>query len=82
MKFRNISPLGSLDIPFLGRTVERGEVFEVSADDAQFFVGQTETFEAVGKSRPSKKPAEGENEAPGEGVEDDLPAEGEKEEQS
>lgn len=32
MRLRNISPLGQIDLPLIGRALEPGEVFEV--DDA------------------------------------------------
>lgn len=54
-KFKNVSPLGALEVPFLGKTVEAGEVFEVSADIAGYFAGQAATFQPVSAPRP--KPA-------------------------
>jgi hypothetical protein len=31
VRLRNVSPLGALDLPLIGRTVEAGEVFDVDA---------------------------------------------------
>ncbi|MBQ9917791.1 MAG: hypothetical protein IJO71_11410 [Microbacterium sp.] len=47
-KFKNVGPLGALDIDVLGlRGVEVGEVFEVPDHLALGFIGQTEIYEAV-----------------------------------
>lgn len=46
-KFKNVSPLGALDIPALGQIVEAGEVFEVPDDLVAALADQTENFEAV-----------------------------------
>ena len=29
VKFKNVNPLGAVDLPLIGRTLEAGEVFEV-----------------------------------------------------
>ncbi|MEB0001603.1 hypothetical protein QN357_01460 [Cryobacterium sp. RTC2.1] len=44
-KYRNVSPLGDLDTPIVGRIVEAGEVIELPAERAVFLVGQDETWE-------------------------------------
>lgn len=54
-KFRNISPLGALDIPALGRIVEAGKVFEVEKGMVQHFADQTANFVQI-KTSP-RKPA-------------------------
>ncbi|KAA9110182.1 hypothetical protein [Microbacterium rhizomatis] len=47
-KFKNVSPLGALDIDVLGlRGVKSGEEFEVPDELASMFVGQVGTFEGV-----------------------------------
>ncbi|WP_292729615.1 hypothetical protein [Microbacterium sp. UBA837] len=43
-KFINVSPLGALDIPAIGRVVQRGEEFEVRDELAPTFAGQTANF--------------------------------------
>ena len=47
-KFKNVGPLGALDIDGLGlRGIEVGEVFEVPDHLAAAFVGQVEIYEVV-----------------------------------
>lgn len=46
-KFKNVSPLGALDVPALGKIVEPGEVFEVDKTLEQNFANQPDTFEPV-----------------------------------
>lgn len=55
-QFKNISPLGALDVPALGRIVEAGETIDVPADIVESFAGQAGTFEEVisAASRKSK----------------------------
>lgn len=53
-KFKNISPLGALDLPLVGRVVERGETFDVPDDKARHLAGQEDTWAPVkgGKALP------------------------------
>ena len=44
-QFRNVSPLGSLDVPDLGRVVDAGEVFEVPEHLAPMFAAQPSNYE-------------------------------------
>lgn len=44
-KFRNVSPLGALFI--FDQTVEAGQVFEVTDQQAVYLEGQDENFEPV-----------------------------------
>lgn len=47
-RFKNVSPLGALDIDLLNlRGVEVGEEFDVPDNLAVAFIGQVGTFEAV-----------------------------------
>lgn len=46
-KFKNVSPLGALDVPALGKIVQPGEVFEVDATLVQSFADQPGNFEPV-----------------------------------
>lgn len=49
-KFKNVSPLGALDLPLIGRVVERGEVIDLTAAQAKHLRGQTDTWKPVGNS--------------------------------
>ncbi len=44
---RNISPLGDLDIPLLGRVVAAGEVVEVTEEQAAVLLDQAVNYEPV-----------------------------------
>lgn len=57
-KFRNISPLGALDIPALGQIVQPGEVFEVAKDLHPYFEAQPGNFELLRPVKPPKPPKE------------------------
>lgn len=46
-KFRNVSPLGDLEVPILGRIVKAGETFEVPADLTESFAAQSDVWEPV-----------------------------------
>ncbi|MGZ0067860.1 hypothetical protein [Microbacterium arborescens] len=45
--FRNVSPLGALEVPALGRVIDAGEEFEVRPEIAELIAGQVENFEPV-----------------------------------
>lgn len=47
MKFKNVSPLGALDVPALGAIVDEGEEFDVPERVAPFIAGQAGNFEPV-----------------------------------
>ncbi len=47
MKFKNVSPLGDLEVPVLGRVVKSGEVFEVPKAIGESLVKQPDVFELV-----------------------------------
>ncbi|GAB2702354.1 hypothetical protein BKA24_001689 [Microbacterium marinum] len=47
MKFKNQSPLGALEIPALGRIVDRDEEFDVPAAIAPLLAGQSANYEPV-----------------------------------
>lgn len=51
---KNISPLGDLDFPLLGRDVKAGEEFDVDDDIAAELLKQDGNFEAVNKPRAKK----------------------------
>lgn len=44
---RNISPLGALDVPLLGRVLEAGEEADVTEDQAERLLTQSDNYEAV-----------------------------------
>jgi len=46
-KLRNVSPMGDLEVPLLGRVVKAGEVFEVPADVAELLSAQSDVWAAV-----------------------------------
>jgi hypothetical protein len=52
-KFKNISPLGDLDVPLLGKIVLFNETVEVSEDLTKGFLDQTEDWESVDGTVPS-----------------------------
>lgn len=47
-KFRNISPLGALDIPLLGCVIAHGAVVEVTPEQATYLAGQQGTWQPLG----------------------------------
>ncbi|MFD6093652.1 hypothetical protein ACFWGN_16160 [Oerskovia sp. NPDC060338] len=55
-KFKNVSPLGALDLALVGRVVAPGEVVEVSAAQARHLEGQADWQEVLPK-RGGRKPS-------------------------
>lgn len=53
-KFKNVSPLGALDLALVGKVVDPGEVIEVSAAQALHLEGQAD-WEAVAPKRGGRK---------------------------
>ncbi|MHA7275365.1 hypothetical protein ACX80O_02360 [Arthrobacter sp. Hz1] len=51
---RNKSPLGAIDLPLIGRTLEACEKFEVSEDLAKQLLEQPDVFARVAKPRTTK----------------------------
>lgn len=49
-KIRNTSPRGALDVPLLGRVVDAGEVTEVTADQAQRLLPQSDNWAPADKA--------------------------------
>lgn len=47
MNLRNISPLGDIDLPLIGRTLIAGEEFEVTDEQGAAMLEQTGNYEAV-----------------------------------
>lgn len=75
-QFKNVSPLGALDLALVGKVVEPGEVVEVSAAQALHLEGQADWQEIVPKrggrkrSGPDEAGAVGAGDDEGEGQPD------------
>lgn len=54
MKIRNISPRGALDVPLLGRVVDAGAVTEVTKDQAERLLPQSDNWAAVAPRKPAQ----------------------------
>ena len=52
--FRNVSSVGDLEVPVLGRVVRGGEVFEVPADLGVLFEAQPDVWAVVEPKKESK----------------------------
>lgn len=77
-KFRNVSPLGALDVPALGRVIEADEEFEVRPEVAELIAAQAENFEPVSPAakRTAKSAANAVAEAGTDAAEDEGDATG------
>ena len=87
MRIKNISPLGDVDVPLLGRIVEAGEIIDVSPEEAEQLVLQEANWQATDAEAKKlrdklSQPAQGDDEAvpgsvPGDAVNDTQePAQG------
>ena len=47
MQLKNINPLGAVDLPLIGKTLEPGEVFDVSDEVGAALLEQVGNYEAV-----------------------------------
>lgn len=54
MKLRNCNPLGAVDLPLIGKTLEAGEVFDVSDEVGAALLEQTGNYAAVKAEKASK----------------------------
>ncbi len=45
LKIKNVSPLGDLDVPLLGRVVKAGEVVEVTKEQSSKLLAQGDVWE-------------------------------------
>ena len=52
---RNVSPLGAIELPLIGRTLEPGEEFEVTPEQAKALLDQTGNYEAVSAAQKNEK---------------------------
>ena len=74
-KFKNVSPLGALDLALVGKVVEPGEVVDVSAAQARHLEGQADWQKVTPQggrtpSGPDKAGAVGAGDDEGEGQPD------------
>lgn len=44
MKFKNVNPLGAVEVPLLGRTLEADEEFEAEGDVAKALLAQPDNY--------------------------------------
>lgn len=56
MRFKNISPLGDLEVPALGRIVQAKETVEIPEEIAPSFAAQTAVWKPI-KTRQTDAPA-------------------------
>jgi hypothetical protein len=54
---RNCNPLGAIDLPLIGRTLEAGEEFDVPEDVAVALLEQVGNYERVDAEPPTKRTA-------------------------
>ena len=54
-KFKNVSNQGDLDLPLIGRVIVAGEVFEVTADQAELLSAQPDVWQPVIVKKESTK---------------------------
>jgi hypothetical protein len=54
-KLRNTNPLGQVDLPLLGRTLEAGEEFEVTNDVAEHLLQQVGNYELVAEQKKEQE---------------------------
>lgn len=69
-KIKNISPFGDLDVPLLGRIFEHGTILDVTEEQAEILLRQSDNFQAWGPAaQKAEKRAAKQDEATGdEGV--------------
>ncbi len=53
-KFKNVSPIGALDIPALDRVVDAGEVFEATKETEAYFAAQPGNFQRITEPKRPK----------------------------
>jgi len=54
MKLKNVNPLGAVDLPLIGRTLDAGEVFEVDDKTGAVLLKQVGNYERAGAPRPPR----------------------------
>jgi hypothetical protein len=63
MRLRNINPLGEVDLPLIGRTLEAGEVFEIDDERGNALLEQAGNYELVREPKPPTAKAKARAEA-------------------
>ncbi|WP_166804808.1 hypothetical protein [Cryobacterium sp. Sr8] len=53
--FKNVSPQGDLDLPLVGRVITAGEVFEVTAAQADLLSAQPDVWQIVNSKKENGK---------------------------
>lgn len=74
-RFKNVSPIGALDVPVLGRVIAEGEEFEVREDLVPLFAAQVGNFKPV---NPAAKAAQQDALATDEPEDGDGPGDGDE----
>ncbi|WP_194521971.1 hypothetical protein [Cellulosimicrobium sp. JZ28] len=70
-KFKNVSPLGALELPLVGRVVAHGEVIEVTPAQAVHLAGQADWEPADPKPKRRRQDAAPDQDDAADGVVDD-----------
>ena len=52
-KLRNINPLGAVDLPLIGRSLEAGEEFDCTAEQAKHLLEQAGNYQLATDKKPS-----------------------------
>jgi len=55
MQLKNVNPLGAVDLPLIGRTLESGEVFEVDDKTGKHLLEQAGNYERVVDDKKASK---------------------------
>lgn len=58
MRLRNTNPLGAIDLPLIGRSLEAGEEFDVPDEIGAALLEQVGNYEAVTKPASTKPKTE------------------------
>lgn len=48
-KIKNVSPFGDLDVPLLGQIFEHGTILDVTEEQAEILLRQSDNFQAWGE---------------------------------
>jgi len=49
-KIKNVSPFGDLEVPLLGRIFEHGSILDVTEEQAEVLLRQTDNFQPWGEA--------------------------------
>lgn len=53
---KNINPVGAVDLPLIGQTLDRDATFDVTDEQAELLLQQVDNYELVG-AKPKKSTA-------------------------